>query len=197
MLIRGIAGSIKIDLGGLGIDLIPGADAVSMPDDSLCQLGIRSGDIAIVQPPTRKLRKGDILAVEFAEGATLRRLIKRGEIWYLEAADGKNKDLIPFHEQPFQGVVVGILRLFSVCSPVRYKMPDSAYAGFPERGCFAKSGTTDPVRSRYLRAKCCPPNRKRERPFSSLMNEKSDEPNRLTERLGQPYGTSVKTRKRC
>ena len=127
LFVRGMGGSIKMDLSGLGIPLSPSAFAFEMPDESLQNLGIHRGDLAIVDLPQRSLREGDLIMVTSGPAETLRAVTKRDKIWYLHAAAGKGVTLIPLWKHAYTGIVLGFVRLFEPLKPAKYRavIPDS------------------------------------------------------------------------
>lgn len=121
LFIRGLlGGSLNLDLRGLNIELSEGAFAHWVADESLSQLHIHRGDIAIVDCAHRISREGNLVLLEEGGREVLRRLRRRHQIWHLETADGSKQDLVPLTTQPLQGTVVGILRLFTKVKPSRY-----------------------------------------------------------------------------
>ena len=131
--IRGMGGRIKIDLGGLGIRQSSEDFAFEMPDESLSELGIRRGDIAIVQPHGNLLRSGNILAVDVGAHETLRLLTRRGRLWGLKSSRQKDTAWLPIYDLPILGVVVGVLRMFVPIFPVRSKLSEAYFAPPRER----------------------------------------------------------------
>lgn len=127
LFIRGTGGSIKMDLGGVGIELPPESFAFTMPDESLGGLHIHAGDIAIIQPLGSKLCEDSLLMVQDGLQQTIRHLVKRGKLWFLETGDGKNTQTWPLLDQSIEGVVLGFVRLFKTIKPVSYRKPDSFY----------------------------------------------------------------------
>ena len=121
LFIRGLhGGSIDIDLRQLGIRLSEAAFGHWVADESLKFLHVHRGDIAIIDCTHRILREGHLVLLGFGGREVLRRLRKRHRIWYLETVDGSKQDPVPLTDQPMQGTVVGILRLFTRVKPIRY-----------------------------------------------------------------------------
>ena len=135
LFVRGIGGSIKMDLGGLGIELSPSAFAFEMPDESL-----RRGDLAIVDSLRRTLREGDLLAVTSGTLETLRAVTKRNRIWYLHAADQEDVDLLPLWEHAYTGIVLGFLRMFEPLRAVKYQAISSKSDSNRERSSADRLG---------------------------------------------------------
>jgi hypothetical protein len=109
---QGIGGSFRMDLRGLGITISPLAFAFSVPDDNLAGLRICRGDIAILEPTSRTLRAGDLVLVTDDGLDRLRRVTKVKGVWYLQTNKGDGPELFPLWQYGYQGVVLGVLRLF-------------------------------------------------------------------------------------
>ena len=132
---RGLhGGSFKMDLLGFGIGLSQAAFAYWVPDESFKDL--HRGDIAIIDP-ARPFRTGDLVLAEIDGQPVLRRLRNRRRVWFLETANGVSGEsgtgTMPLQDRPVQGVVLGILRLFSKVTPVRYRGTKANFSPFLER----------------------------------------------------------------
>lgn len=128
----GSSGSIKMDLSGVGQWLCQSAFAFSVPDESLCDLHIHRGDIAIMEPHGTPAKAGDLVLAFDGEKDALRLVTAVDGILWLGAADGINKTRTLFGLFPYQGVAVGIIRLFRDQKPVPYRPQEFQLNGMPE-----------------------------------------------------------------
>lgn len=121
LFIRGFGGSIKLDLRGVGVHFSEAMFAHRVADDSLRSIHIFQGDIVLIEPVIRSLREGDLLLLELDGRTVLRRAVKRKRLWCIESADGNPAETMVLADHALQGVVVGVLRLFTELTPVKFR----------------------------------------------------------------------------
>ena len=123
------AGSIALDLRGIGVPLEPGMFAVQVLDDRMIDAGIEYGDIALLVNATPM--RGDIVAVEEAEVLVLRRYVIVSGIPHFLAENSTNPDLRLGWESPMHGVLWGLVRA-DPCRRHPRQLPTDQLRGQPQ-----------------------------------------------------------------
>lgn len=103
-----LPGHIALDLRGAGIKMEDGLSALLVDDDSMCDAGVRAGDIAIMRPVCPQ--RGDIVAVPTAGRLVLRRFVIVAGIPHFLAENPLRPELVPTYETTFHGVLWGLIR---------------------------------------------------------------------------------------
>jgi len=78
---------------------------------SMENAGIAEGDLVIVDAG-KKAKEGDVVAALVEEETTVKRLMKKGNGWYLKAESAHHKDITPTRSLNIQGVVTGLFRQY-------------------------------------------------------------------------------------
>lgn len=140
LFIRGHGGSIKLDLGGVGMRFSQAAFAHRVADDSLLSLHVCRGDIAVIEPAVRRICDGNLVLLEVEGHSVIRRIQKRKRIRVLSPVDLGSDEVILLAGQAIQGVVIGFLRVFGALRPIKYEGTEANYstglevAAPPKRG---------------------------------------------------------------
>lgn len=121
LFIRGAGGSIKMDLRGVGTRLSPVAFAYQVPDDLLADIRIYRDDIIIIEPFYRALHERNLVLLEVDGRSVLKQLTKKKRLWYLNSLGDSGPEPIPLVDRPLQGVVVGLVRLFTSLKPIKFR----------------------------------------------------------------------------
>ncbi len=121
-------GSIKLDLGGVGIGFSKAAFAHLVADHSLLSLHVCPGDIALIEPAVRRVHNGNLMLLEINGQPVIRRLRREKRLWMLDLVGRGSDGSIPFAELGIQGVVIGFVRLFNEIRPVRYEGTDANFS---------------------------------------------------------------------
>ena len=87
-----------------------GCFLIRVKGDSMDGIGILDGDMVLVKP-ARTGHSGDIVVALIDGEATVKRLVKKGKVWYLRP-ENPNYRKIRFDGQVV-GKVIGIIRLYS------------------------------------------------------------------------------------
>lgn len=173
-----------MDLGGLNIELSETAFGHWVSDESLKALDIHRGDIALVDPARRILEDGNLILVSLDGWEVIKRLREKNHVWYMETANGAAPQSVPLSDSPIQGVVLGVLRLFTNAKAVNFRGTGAEFGPTREQPSSAIRKST---RSRKSDAKPMRPGRRR-RPLI-LAGEQSSE-YRMSE-VGQEPGYSA------
>ncbi len=128
LFIRGLGGSLKLDLRGVGVGLSNAVFAHFVADDALLPLHVCRGDIALIEPAIRRTHNGNLVLLELDGRPVIRRLRKQKHLWMLNSVDGSSDDSVLPANQGIQGVVIGFVRLFNKLRPVRYEGTDANYS---------------------------------------------------------------------
>lgn len=99
---------IALDLRGAGVKMEDGLSALLVDDDSMCDAGVKTGDIAIMRPACPQ--RGDIVAVPTAGRLVLRRFVIVAGIPHFLAENPLRPELVPAYELVFHGVLWGLIR---------------------------------------------------------------------------------------
>ncbi len=194
LFIRGLGGSVKMDLLGIGVKLSEESFMHFIADESLRDLHVHRGDLALIDPIRHTLDVGNLVLLELpGSGAIIRRLSKRNRVWYLSKADNGNPESFPLINQPMQGVVVGFLRLTTKIKPVNYRGAEANFALAKERAHatvpICKRAGEKPVESSPSKTRY----RKNEhRPFLLTSESKPSYPSPKT-RKKAPHSPKAKT----
>ena len=105
---RKTLGELAIQPGWFGVGMRRGGYALRVRGDSMQDVRIFDGDLAIVEP--RAPKAGDIVVAIIDGENTLKRLVRQKDKYFLRAENPKYPELIPTDELKVQGVVVGIYR---------------------------------------------------------------------------------------
>jgi repressor LexA len=100
--------NINIDLSALGIKTTAHTFLLRVRGNSMEGAGIRDGDTVVVDKRTPRI--GDIVAALIDHETTLKRLVEKHGLHYLQAENPAYPDLIPIEELTVQGVVIGHIR---------------------------------------------------------------------------------------
>lgn len=120
LFIRGLGGSIKMDLGGVGVRPSDAVFAHWVADDSLRPVHIFRGDILLIEPVIRSLQEGHLLLLELDGRTVLRRAVKKKRLWCIESVDDAAATAV-LAGHALQGVVLGVVRLFTDLQPVKFR----------------------------------------------------------------------------
>lgn len=127
LFIRNFGGSIRMDLGGVGVRLSSAVFAHMVADDSLAAIHIYRGDIAVVEPGVRRFHDGNLVMLELDGHAVLRKLKRQKRLWMMDPVDEDPTKSVVLANHGIQGVVLGFVRLFNALRPVRYEGTDANY----------------------------------------------------------------------
>lgn len=100
--------SIKFIPSTLGIGNPTRAFAIRVRGQSMINAGILDGDVVVLEHKEPKV--GDIVAALVDGENTLKRLVRNGSRYYLQAENPDFPDIIPIEALSVQGVVVSVLR---------------------------------------------------------------------------------------
>ena len=138
LFIRGpVGGSFRMDLRGLNIEFSDAAFAYGVADESMREIHVHRGDIAIIDP-LGSLQPGGLLLLHLSGHDVIRRLARKKGVWFLETADGTASTAEPLQDHMAQGVVLGVIRLFADVKPVRYRGTEANFRPSLERGTAQK-----------------------------------------------------------
>jgi repressor LexA len=97
--------------GTMGVTDPSRAFAVRVKGESMIGAHIEDGDVVILEK--KEPTPGDIVAALIDGECTLKRLLKKGGRWFLQAENPKYPNLEPLEELSIQGVLVGLLRNYA------------------------------------------------------------------------------------